>query len=98
MPVSVALKTRLEPVLLERDIRFQVVSDYGEFVALEPVWDRVLKAADHEHRHPFLEFCWARTWWDCFGSGSTLQIIVLWHNEDPIAIAPLMLSHARMSG
>lgn len=98
MAVSAALKTRLEPVLLEREIHLQVVSDYSEFVALEPVWDRVLKAADQEHRHPFLEFCWARTWWDCFGRGSTLQIIVLWRNDEPIAIAPLMLSRTRLSG
>lgn len=98
MPVSAALKTRLEPVLLEREIRFQVVSDYNEFVALEPVWDRVLEAADREHRHPFLEFCWARAWWDCFGKGSTLHVVVVWRNEEPLAIAPLMLSRRRMSG
>ena len=98
MPVSAAIKTRLEPVLREKEIRFQVVSDYREFVALEPVWDRVLQAADQEHRYPFLEFCWARTWWDCFGQGSQLHIVVLWRNEEPMAIAPLMLSRVRLSG
>jgi len=27
--------------------------------------------------HPFLEHAWARTWWECFGSGSRLHILLV---------------------
>jgi len=98
MSTSAAIQTQIEPMPLEREIRVQVVSDYRAFLDLEPTWDRVLDAVDHECRHPFLEFCWARTWWDCFGSGSSLHVLVLWLHDEPIAIAPLMLSRVRVAG
>jgi len=98
MSTSAAVQIPIEPLPLEREIRVQVVSDYRTFLALEPTWNRVLEAVDDQFRHPFLEFCWARTWWDCFGGGSTLHILVLWLDDGPIAIAPLMLSRVRVAG
>jgi CelD/BcsL family acetyltransferase involved in cellulose biosynthesis len=98
MSTSAALGIHLAPVPLERAIRVQVVSDAGAFAALEPIWDRVLNSARGARPHPFLEFQWARTWWECFGAGHTLHILVLWLGDEPIAIAPLMLSRVRMHG
>jgi CelD/BcsL family acetyltransferase involved in cellulose biosynthesis len=98
MLTSAALGVYLAPAPLERAIRVQVVSDDDTFTELEPTWDRVLNSARGARPHPFLEFQWARTWWDCFGAGHTLHVLVLWLGEEPIAIAPLMLSRVRMHG
>ena len=76
-------------------IRVEVVSDDEGFDRLEPVWDQVLQSAECEH--PFLEFIWVRTWWECFGSGS-LHILVLWAGSQPIGIAPLMVTRTSVCG
>jgi CelD/BcsL family acetyltransferase involved in cellulose biosynthesis len=78
------------------EIRVETISDYQDFVDLEPVWDEVAQAAGLDH--PFLEHAWVRTWWECFGAGSTLQILVLKAGHQPIAIAPLILTPIRMWG
>ncbi|HXI39061.1 MAG TPA: GNAT family N-acetyltransferase, partial [Bryobacteraceae bacterium] len=78
------------------EIRVETISSYQEFLNLEPVWNEVAEAAGLDH--PFLEHAWIRTWWECFGAGSTLQILVLKAGEQPIAIAPLILTPIRMWG
>ena len=78
------------------EIRVQTVSDYQEFLDLEPVWNQIAEAAGLDH--PFLEHAWIRTWWECFGAGSTLQILVLKTGDQPIAIAPLIVTPIRMWG
>jgi CelD/BcsL family acetyltransferase involved in cellulose biosynthesis len=98
MSTSAVSRVQFEQAPLEREFRVQVVSDYQQFLALEPIWDRVLDSARGAHPHPFLEFQWARTWWECFGGGHDLHILVLWLNGEAIAIAPLMLSRVRMLG
>jgi len=78
------------------EIRVETISDYQAFLDLEPVWNEVAEAAGLDH--PFLEHTWVRTWWECFGAGSTLQILVLKAGDQPIAIAPLILTPVRMWG
>ena len=56
------------------EIRVETISNYHDFLDLEPVWNEVAEAAGLDH--PFLEHAWIRTWWECFGAGSTLQILV----------------------
>jgi CelD/BcsL family acetyltransferase involved in cellulose biosynthesis len=82
------------PVLAK--IRVETVSDYQAFLDLEPVWNEVAEAAGLDH--PFLEHAWVRTWWECFGAGSTLQILVLKAGDQTIGIAPLILTPTRMWG
>ena len=83
-----------EPIHAE--IRVETISDYQQFLDLEPVWDEVAEAAGLDH--PFLEHAWVRTWWECFGAGSTLQVLVVKAGDEPIAIAPLILTPIRMWG
>src|SRR5580658_2219840 len=98
MPVSTAFPGQVEPAAVTSGIRVEVVSEYRDFLALEPLWDSVLQLVDHEDRHPFLEFSWARAWWDHFGASDKLYILVVWRDEKPLAVAPLMLSRVRICG
>ena len=84
------------PVLAPAKIRVETISDYQAFLDLEPVWNEVAEAAGLDH--PFLEHAWVRTWWECFGGGSTLQILVLKAGDQTMAIAPLILTRIRMWG
>lgn len=74
----------------------QTVGDYQEFLALETVWGRVLGSAGLEN--PFLEFTWIRTWWECFGAGSNLNIVLVRDGDEVVAIAPLILTPVRLMG
>ncbi len=77
-------------------LRVETVSDYQSFLDLEPDWNRLVDQLSPEH--PFLEHTWARTWWDCFGDGSRLHIVVVKAEGETIAIAPLILTRVRMFG
>jgi len=77
-------------------IRVETVCDYQSFLDLEPTWSELVKAAGSDS--PFLEHLWARTWWDSFGAGSSLRALVVKAADQPIAIAPLILTPARICG
>lgn len=79
-----------------REIRVQTITNESAFLALEPVWNQVLEAAAPSH--PFLEFAWTRTWWECFGRSGSLRILVLWDVDGPIAVAPLMETVSNLWG
>lgn len=81
---------------VQAEIRVETVTDYASFMDLEPVWKDVLARASVDH--PFLEFDWVRTWWECFGAGSDLHILVVKSGERTIAIAPLIVTPIRMWG
>ncbi len=81
---------------MHAEIRVETISDYQAFLDLEPVWNEVAEAAGLDH--PFLEHAWVRTWWECFGAGSTLQILVLKAGDETVGIAPLILTPIRMWG
>ncbi len=96
--LAAARATRLQEAAatFAPEIRVQTVSDYREFLDLEEEWDKLVNAAGVEH--PFLHHVWVRTWWECFGAGSTLHILVLKAAGRTIAIAPLVLTPIRMWG
>jgi CelD/BcsL family acetyltransferase involved in cellulose biosynthesis len=77
-------------------IRAETLSDYHAFLDLAPAWNEAVRAAGIEH--PFLEHVWLRTWWECFGAGSTLHIVVVKEADEIVAIAPLILTPVRMFG
>ncbi len=76
--------------------RVMTISDYSSFLALEPIWDHLVDEAGIDH--PFLTHDWVRTWWECFGDGKQLHILVVTAGGEPVAIAPLMLTNAWMYG
>jgi CelD/BcsL family acetyltransferase involved in cellulose biosynthesis len=73
-----------------------VVSDYESFLALEADWNRAVGQA--RVPHPFLRHEWFRTWWDCFGAGRRLHIVMARHGSEIVAIAPLMAEQTHMYG
>ena len=77
-------------------LRAETIADYQAFLDLAPAWNDAVESAGIEH--PFLEHCWLRTWWECFGAGSTLHIVVVKESDEIVAIAPLISTRLRMFG
>lgn len=72
------------------------VRDEASFAALEPEWSEAVEKANI--RHPFLNHEWVRTWWDAFGAGHQLRILVVRAGAQVVGIAPLMRESAQMYG
>ncbi|OFW39486.1 MAG: hypothetical protein A3J28_14350 [Acidobacteria bacterium RIFCSPLOWO2_12_FULL_60_22] len=76
--------------------RVEVISDFESLVSAKPVWDRLVDLAGIDH--PFLSHDWILSWWESFGAGRQLNILLVKDGEDLIGIAPLMVSRRRMYG
>jgi CelD/BcsL family acetyltransferase involved in cellulose biosynthesis len=76
--------------------RVDAVSDYADFVGLESPWNALVERAGLDY--PFLRHEWLRTWWDCFGQGKRLHVLLVWSREELVGAAPFMLTHGRMYG
>jgi len=96
MTRSAVINDLMEEAPVHAETRIETITDYQSFLNLEPVWNEVAEAAGLDH--PFLEYAWVRTWWECFGSGSALHVLVVRAGDRPIAIAPLILTPIWMWG
>jgi CelD/BcsL family acetyltransferase involved in cellulose biosynthesis len=74
--------------------RVEVVTTFHDFLALQSSWNALVDRAGIEH--PFLRHEWIRTWWDCFGSGKRLHIVLVKSRDELVAIAPFMLTQGRI--
>jgi CelD/BcsL family acetyltransferase involved in cellulose biosynthesis len=74
----------------------ELVSDNAAFGALEQEWNDAVERA--RIPHPFLRHEWVRTWWEAFGAGRQLHILVVRQAGRVSAIAPLMFERAHMYG
>jgi CelD/BcsL family acetyltransferase involved in cellulose biosynthesis len=77
-------------------LRVETISDLQGLLRIEGAWDRAVEEAGIDH--PFLSHAWIRTWWECFGSGKTLQILAVKSGDDVVALAPLLREGARLYG
>lgn len=73
-----------------------VVSDEVRFLGLEDEWNDTVARAGIAH--PFLRHEWLRTWWECFGAGCRLHIVIVRAGDRIVAIAPLLSESVRMYG
>jgi CelD/BcsL family acetyltransferase involved in cellulose biosynthesis len=73
-----------------------IVTDERAFLDLEVEWNAAVDRAGLAH--PFLRHEWIRTWWQCFGSGGRLHIIIVRVHGRIAAIAPLMAETVWMYG
>ena len=77
-------------------VRVDVITDYRAFVELESAWNDAVERAGIPH--PFLRHEWVRTWWDAFGAGAALHILVVRAHGRITAIAPLMSDTTTIHG
>lgn len=76
--------------------RVDVVTDERAFLELEPEWNGLVRKAGVDH--PFLSHAWVRSWWESFGGGRTLHVLLARAGAEVVALVPLMLDRARMYG
>ena len=74
----------------------ETITDVDAFVALEADWNDAVARA--RLTHPFLSHQWLRTWWECFGTGRQLHIVIVRSGSTIVAIAPLLAETAWMYG
>lgn len=79
-----------------RQENVEVVSGYSRFLELESEWNDAVERA--QVTYPFLRHEWIRTWWDAFGSGKQLHVIVVRKDGRIAAIAPFMRESIVMYG
>ncbi len=68
----------------------EIVDQIDRFTELRLPWNRLLRASAADC--PFLTWEWAYSWWTHLHESALLKILVVWHKEEPIAIAPLLVS------
>ena len=77
-------------------LRIEVISDFESLVSAKPVWDHLVDLTGIAH--PFLSHDWILSWWESFGAGRKLNILLVKDGEELVGIAPLMISRQRMYG
>jgi CelD/BcsL family acetyltransferase involved in cellulose biosynthesis len=78
------------------DYRVEVVRDRTALEALAPEWNRAVAEAGIEH--PFLSHKWISTWWDSFGAGTDLHVILVRRGGVLVGVAPLLRGEERLYG
>jgi CelD/BcsL family acetyltransferase involved in cellulose biosynthesis len=77
-------------------VHIEVITEQSKFLALGTVWNKLLERSGIDH--PFLTHEWISIWWDCFAASAIPYILTVVAGGEIIAIAPLMLSRARLYG
>src|SRR5437867_3863902 len=62
-------------------LRVETITDSRTFMELEPAWTALLEEA--RVSHPFATHAWVRTWWECFGDGKELHVLVVKAGDRP---------------
>lgn len=76
--------------------RFEVINNFEDFLRLEGQWNSLLVESDQDEAlmtHEF--FC---SWWETFGKDHEMLVVLVWENEELIAIAPLMRRKVKWRG
>ncbi len=95
MQVSSASALSVE-ALSAPEFTVEVVSREESFLALGPIWNRLVDESAIDH--PFLSHEWTLAWWQAFGAGKELRVLVVKLGAKVVAIAPLMLTRGRLYG
>jgi len=83
------------PVINTSD-RLRVLSTLEEFRAIKSQWDDLL--CNSEVDCPFLRHEWLVNWWECFGAGAALHIVLWEANNRLLGGAPLMQTRRKIFG
>lgn len=77
-------------------LEVEVIDDPAAFQALGSEWNALVEEAGL--RHPFATHEWLTAWWDHFGAGRTLHVVLLKSGQRPRAIFPLAISQVSWFG
>ncbi len=78
------------------DWRVEVIDDLAGLDAIADEWAALGARASVDH--PFLQYAWVRTWWECFGSGLTLHVLAVRSGSQLVAVAPFVARERRLYG
>ena len=68
----------------------EIIKTYEGFLKLSPYWNSVL--AKSEDNNLFLTFEWLSCWWEIFGGGRNIFVLVAREDSEVIGLAPLMIT------
>jgi CelD/BcsL family acetyltransferase involved in cellulose biosynthesis len=88
--------TRLAGDAIAPGVTTEVVADYQTFARLQPEWNDVARRA--QASSPFMLHEWFRTWWDSFGAGHRLHVVIARDGGRIAGIAPMMSELVHMYG
>ena len=74
----------------------ETITDYPSLADLQETWDRTHQASGSGN--PFLTHDWILSWWEAFGEGKKLHIMVFKSEGETVAIAPFMWTTERIAG
>jgi CelD/BcsL family acetyltransferase involved in cellulose biosynthesis len=77
-------------------VHVELITRITSFLALAEPWNALMRRATVDH--PFCAFDWMRSWWEAFGDGHELHLVVARRGGQVCAIAPLMLTRGRFLG
>lgn len=87
--MTAAIASRIPLPMASPDLAVEVIGDFGELLRVQPQWRELLEASGIEH--PFLTPEWLLSWWECFGAGRRLRVVLVRRAGRLVGFAPLML-------
>jgi len=74
-------------------MQVKIINNIEEFNGLEPAWNEALAKSGSDNF--FLRHEWLASWWQYYGQGNELFVVLLLDEGTIIAAAPLMIKHSR---
>jgi CelD/BcsL family acetyltransferase involved in cellulose biosynthesis len=74
----------------------EAITAADRLAELGSIWDELVARAGVTH--PFSTHAWTQTWWESFGEGADLLVLLVRADGEPIAIAPFLRVTERMYG
>ncbi|MEX0617982.1 MAG: GNAT family N-acetyltransferase [Pseudohongiellaceae bacterium] len=71
-------------------LKVEIITDFEELLGMEEEWNRFANQTDADS--PFTSHEWVTSWWQCFGRGKDLHIVIAREGNRIKGIAPLMSS------
>ncbi len=73
---------------MNQSLNLKVVSNFDEFRKLNAVWNRLLEQSNNNR--VYMSHEWFSSWWQAFGKGKELYVILSHHKDEVVGIAPMM--------
>ncbi|MHB9155701.1 MAG: GNAT family N-acetyltransferase [Endomicrobiales bacterium] len=74
----------------------EMIDSFEEFRKIEGVWNEALSRSGREA--PFMTHEWFSCWWEAFGAGKKMRVLLVKEKGAVVALAPLMKTRLRVAG